>query len=149
MTVTTRQVLNRAGISIPDELVADLTVPVVVGKPQRQGDVSIVPAEMEKVPYKMSKAELDALEVVPAEGVAVVRGEATGNTHLLQSEPGLPAAKFSRRSAGLILGVCVVPEGGVAHLIHTDEHGVNSFGPGTWVFRGKREKTEVDRRVQD
>lgn len=32
---------------------------------------------------------------------------------------------------------------------HTDEHGANAMGPGTYVVRGKREEADAIRRVAD
>jgi hypothetical protein len=42
-----------------------------------------------------------------------------------------------------------VPEGAVAYLIHTDEHGANGIGPGTYRLTGKREQADEIRRVAD
>jgi hypothetical protein len=42
-----------------------------------------------------------------------------------------------------------VPEGETADLIHTDEHGCNTMGPGLYVIRGKRERADEIRRVAD
>lgn len=148
MTATTiREALTRANVQVPDELIADLAVPVIVDRPQRQGDVGIFPLSMLRGP--LSGAEVAALEPVPAKGVRVVESEATGNTHLLMTEVGCPPVLFARRSSDLTLGVVRVPEGSVAHLIHTDEHGVNAFGPGDWLLHGKREQAEEIRRVAD
>jgi hypothetical protein len=140
MTTTYREALDRAGVTVPDETLADLEVPVLTGV-QRQGDVLIVP----RGPLTGSDAERAAM--VPADGVPVVRGEATGNTHLLMTDRGSGVSWLP--ATGLLLGVLTVPDGAVAHLIHTDEHGVNAIGPGIYEMRGKREQAEEVRRVAD
>lgn len=132
-------ILDRHGIVVPDETIAELAVPVLAG-PQRQGDVLIVPRG------PLTDAERSQCQPVPSEGVAVVVGEATGNTHLLHGEgPVL----FGRRAAGLVLGVVEVPEGSTGYLIHTDEHGANGIAPGCYELRGKREQADEIRRVAD
>lgn len=140
MGTTFTEVLERAGVSVPDATIAEIEVPVLAS-PQRQGDVGIFPRA------DLSAAEFDATELVPGEGVPVVRGEATGNTHLLQPSPG-GTVRFGRRESGVLLGVAVV-EGGPAYLIHTDEHGANGLAPGCYEFRGKREQADEIRRVMD
>jgi hypothetical protein len=134
------EVLGRAGVSVPDETIAEIEVPVLSG-PQRQGDVGIFPRG------PLSDAERDKAMIVPPEGVPVVRGEATGNTHLLQPAPG-STVWFARRESGVLLGVVEVV-GGPAYLIHTDEHGANGLAAGTYVLHGKREQADVIRRVAD
>lgn len=142
MTMTLSTALARHDITVADELLADIEVPILTG-PQRQGDVLILPR-----PH-LGAAELAAMVAVPREGVAVVRGEATGNTHLLDAVQGVVrwAAHVARSADDLTLGVLDVD--GVAHLIHTDEHGCNAIGPGTYVLHGKREMADEIRRVAD
>jgi len=144
MTNTLTAILERANITVPDTTIADLVVPVLTA-PQRQGDVGIFPRPA------VGAAELDTFQQVPAEGVAVVRGEATGNTHLLMPEPGHPVywQPASPTAGDVLLGVLHVPAGSVAWLIHTDEHGANGIGAGTHTLRGKREQAEEIRRVAD
>jgi hypothetical protein len=139
MVHTIGSVLGEHDITVPDETLAELEVPVLCG-PQRQGDVLIVPRS------SLTAAERKQTVPVPAEGVAVVRGEATGNTHLLHGEGPVV---FSRRDSDLLLGVVEVGDGGTGFLIHTDEHGVNAFGPGCYELRGKREQADLIRRVAD
>lgn len=133
---TFTEVLQRADVSCPDPGLADLNVPVITG-PQRQGDVMVIPAGT--VPA--------SLEPIPADGVAVVRGEATGNTHLLMGDGEWQSG--DTRGGGVLLGYLTVPDGGEAWLIHTDEHGVNGIGPGSYRLHGKRELADEIRRVQD
>jgi hypothetical protein len=137
---TLTAILDRAGVTVPDELLADLEVPVISDRPQRQGDVYISP-----VP---SNGDIPAGDLIPRDGVAVVRGEATGNTHLLMSTGPCTWAPATT-SGGVLLGHLHVPEGEVCDLIHTDEHGVNSMGAGTYRLTGKREMADEIRRVAD
>lgn len=136
---TIGSVLALHDITVPNETLAEVEVPVLSG-PQRQGDVLIVP----RTPL-LSDERL-AAHAVPKEGVAVVRGEATGNTHLLHGEGEV---LWARRDGDLLLGVVDVPDGSTAYLIHTDEHGANAMGSGTYELRGKREQADVVRRVAD
>lgn len=145
ITATHRDVLTRANVTPPDDLIADIEVPIISDAPQRQGDVLVWPRP------KLGNAERDQMTVVPAEGVPVVVGEATGNTHLLHPEPGTECLWAPSRDSrdNLTLGVLHVPTGGVAWLIHTDEHGANGIGPGTYTLKGKREQADEERRVAD
>lgn len=137
---TLTEVLAPFDIPAADEALADIEVPVLAGQPQRQGDVFVIPAD------PVAKVG----EPVPVQGIAVVRGEATGNTHLLIAADGpvffLPAVQ---RVGSLDLGTVTVPDGSVAYLIHTDEHGANGIGAGTYRLHGKREQAEEIRRVAD
>lgn len=136
---TFTEILDRHDVAVADALLADVVVPVLDGL-QRQGDVLIVPRG------PLSVEEREACHPVPREGIAVVVGEATGNTHMLDAD-GL--VLFGRRSGGVLLGVVEVVEGAVGYLVHTDEHGVNAMAPGTYVLRGKREQADEIRRVAD
>jgi hypothetical protein len=137
------EALARHDIQVADELLATIDVPVLCG-PQRQGDVLIIPRP------KLGKAERATMTVVGREGVPVVRGEATGNTHLLDAVEGTvlwaPATPVPR---DVRLGVLHIEPGAVAHLLHTGEHGCNAIGPGTYVLHGKREQADEIRRVAD
>ena len=145
---TLTEVLTRANVTVPDDLIADIDVPVLskhdAQPDQRQGDVLVW------LRADAGAAELDAMSEVPAAGVPVVVGEATGNTHMIQPEPG--GKVWFRRSDDsdlLSLGVVCVPAGSTAWLIHTDEHGANGLGEGTWLLKGKRELADEVRRVAD
>lgn len=144
MSMTLTEALSRHNIQVADELLADIEVPVLTGT-QRQGDVLIVPRAA------AGRAELATMAPVPREGVAVVRGEATGNTHLLDAVQGDVRwlAHEGRTGTDLVLGVLFVGDDSVANLIHTDEHGCNAIGAGTYVLHGKREQAEQVRRVAD
>lgn len=136
---TTRTILETHGIPVPDDLVADLTV-VPLSTPQRQGDVGIFPR------HPLSPAERRNTVTVGAGGVQVVRGEATGNSHLLHADG---TVRFARGDSGTLLGVVEVEPDSVGWLIHTDEHGVNAIAPGTYELRGKRTQREEIERVAD
>lgn len=143
MTMTLSAALARHNLTVADELLASIEVPVLCG-PQRQGDVLILPRP------KLGKAEQAAMVDVPATGVNVVRGEATGNAHILDRVQGVVRWAAHRGAVDdLLLGVLEVGDGSVAHLIHTDEHGCNAVGPGVYVLHGKREQAEEIRRVAD
>jgi hypothetical protein len=138
------------GVTVPEHLDAGAQVPVLTG-PQAQGDLLIVPEEPGPGQGKKKAATWTA---VSAEGVQVVRGEATGNTHWLHAGFDSPGVRWRRIDDGdLVLGYVRVPPGESALLIHTDEHGANGIGPGTYAIRGKRELglavRAVERRVID
>lgn len=134
--------LALAGVTVPDHLESDAEVPVLTG-PQAQGDLIVYP-----------KAAPDTLkwETVPDAGVQVVHGEATGNTHWLHrgfDSPGVLWVRTARDAGDLVIGYVRVPEGQSAQLIHTDEHGSNGIGAGTYAIHGKREQADEIRRVCD
>jgi hypothetical protein len=134
---TYEEVMTPLGITIPEHLVADAEVPVLTG-PQRQGDLMIVPSREGAWRY---------LDFAPVgAGVQVVHGEATGNTHWLHGDQ---AVTWARVDARQVVGVVEVPQGAVAYLIHTDEHGSNGIGPGRYEIRRKREQADEIRLVQD
>lgn len=133
---TLTEIMAPHSVEVPEHLIADAEVPVISGKPQRQGDVFIVP---------MRKGEVAKLKPVPAEGIPVVRGENGGNTHLLVADgPVL----FAPREFGADMGTLVVPDGATAYLIHP-EHGANAIGGGTYIVRRQREQAEEIRLVAD
>lgn len=140
--LTFAEVLGAHDITIPDDTLAELEVPVLTG-PQRQGDVGIFPGAA----YP-AHACTDT-HLVPAAGVQVVRGEATGNTHLLHAVGPVFWCSAGDQSDSVALGFLYVPDGSTAYLIHSDEHGANGIGPGSYRVKGKREQAEVIRRVAD
>jgi hypothetical protein len=144
MTHTFESILTVYDVTIPEGLAADAEVPVLTG-PQRQGDVAIFP----RAP--LGVAEVASAEPVPATGVAVVRGEAAtgGNTHWLHAEGPCTWTPAPARAGSVLLGVLDVAKGATAYLIHTDEHGANGIGPGTYRLTGKREQADEIRRVAD
>lgn len=139
---THRTILARHDIHPADQAIADIDVPILTG-PQRQGDVLIAPRP------PLGRAELASMTPLPAAGIPVVRGEATGNTHILTPEHNTTVMWSPTEGDLLRLGVLHVPAGAVAWLVHTDEHGVNGIGPGTYIVTGKREQADELRRVAD
>jgi hypothetical protein len=145
MTITYADTLGKHNITIPAELVAGAEVPVMSG-PQAQGDVGIWPR------VTAGRVELDGMVAVPAAGVAVVRGEAAtgGNAHILDAYHGDVFWQPANPTTGdVTLGVLHVPEGSVAVLTHTAEHGSTGIGAGTYRLTGKREQADELRRVAD
>jgi len=119
------------GVTVPDHLQAGADVPVLTA-PQAQGDLLVVPAA---VPEGVT------WQVLPDEGEQVVHGEATGNTHWLHRGFDSPGVRWTRSTGAdaLVVGYVEVPEGQTAMLVHTDEHGANGIGAGTYEIRRKRE----------
>lgn len=121
---------NTYGVAVLDHLDRELSIPVETGL-QRQGDVIVIPG-----------GEAGG-EPIPAEGVAVVRGENGGNTHLLLGD-----GTWLRAESGQTVGYLTVPDGGVAVLAHP-EHGFNRIGTGTYQVRRQREQADLIRTVTD
>lgn len=147
MSMTYGEALAMARVTVPEHLEAEAQVPVLTG-PQCQGDLMIVPIHqayegIEQTPFWPQGS------IVPMEGVQVVHGEATGNTHWLHAGFNSPGVAFYRASSGQVVGVVTVPPGQTAMLIHTDEHGANGIGPGTYEIRRKREQADEIRYVED
>lgn len=139
MGTTFKEALDKVGVTVPAHLVADAEPPVIAGV-QAQGDLLVFPIGATKL----------EIAPVPDEGVQVVFGEATGNSHYLHRGFDSPGVQFARVSDGsLLLAVVQVPAGQSADLIHTDEHGLNPIGPGLYAIHGKRELADEIRRVTD
>lgn len=134
---TYAEVLGLHEIAIPEHLEAQAEIPVLSGL-QVQGDVAIVPTR----PSARVAVE------VPADGVAVVRGESGGHTHLLIGDGPVLWQPVTPQPGGLDLGLVTVPEGATAFLLHP-EHGANAMGPGNYVLRRQREQADEIRLVQD
>jgi len=139
LTATIGSALASVGVTVPEHLIADAEIPVISGV-QGQGDLLVFPITSTR----------EKLAPVPNEGVQVVFGEATGNSHYLQRGFDSPDVTYARvENNGLLLAVVSVPEGQTAQLVHTDEHGVNGIGPGLYAIHGKREQADEIRRVTD
>lgn len=138
MQMTYQDALDKVGATVPDHLIADAEVPVLTTV-QAQGDLLIVPIETTTA----------KLLPVPDEGVQIVFGEATGNSHFLHRGFDSPGVKYARVEDGQRIAVVQVPAGESAQLIHTDEHGSNGIGPGLYGIHEKREQAEEIRRVTD
>lgn len=130
-------ILAAHDVEIPAHLEAQTAIPVLTGL-QVQGDVAIIPTR------KSARKGTP----VPAGGVAVVRGESGGNTHLLVTEGPTSWASVVGNPTLLDLGVVTVPEGATAFLLHT-EHGANAMGPGNYTLRRQREQADELRVVAD
>lgn len=134
---TVTQLIDLHGVEIDPHLDREATVVVSTGL-QRQGDVIVIPA-------RMVRPGSAAQQLVPREGVAVVRGEAGGNTHLLLADGPV---RFDPAPRELTLGVLTVEAGATAYLAHP-EHGYAGIGPGTYVVRRQREQADEIRLVTD
>lgn len=132
-----QDLIDAHGVDIDPHLDRQATVPVSTGA-QRQGDIIVIPAPAVRVGAAATKP-------VPLCGVAVVRGEAGGNTHLLLADGDV---LWDVAPADLTLGVLTVQEGATAYLAHP-EHGYAGVGPGTYVIRRQREQADEIRMVQD
>lgn len=135
-------ILDRAGVTDLGVLDAQIDVPVLTGA-QRQGDILILP--------RPNKAA--ATTPIPAAGVQVVRAEASSNTHTIHSWDG-PGCFFDPDTrgggdSGLVLGVLTVPAGATSYLVHSEEHGANGIGSGTYELRRQREFAGEWRQVAD
>lgn len=117
------------GVEVPDHLRAEAEVPVLQ-VPQAQGDLLVFPAEP---PARVR------WEALPPTGVQVINGEATGNTHWLHPGFDSPGIRWAPIENKLTLGYLEVPAGQSALLIHTDEHGANGIGPGSYAVHRKRQ----------
>lgn len=137
MALTYAQALALVGSGVPSHLTAELEVPILTGV-QAQGDLLVFPAE----------APADVRwQTVPADGVQLIRSEATGNTHWLHQDQGCRGVRWAEPELEQIwnddlaqrLAYVHVPDGEAALLIHTEEHGANGLGPGTYAINRKRE----------
>lgn len=120
--------LGLAGVTVPAHLSADAEVPVLRG-PQAQGDLLIIP---------VARPGGVTWHPVPISGIQVIRGEATGNTHWLHMGFDSPGVRWAPDADGVRVGYLRVPVDNSALLIHTDEHGANAIGPGTYAIHRKR-----------
>lgn len=128
-TITIAQAEERTGVSVLEHLDREVSVPVV-DRLAAQGDVLI---------RRVTDAAPAATKV-PREGVAVVRGENGGNTHLLLGD-GVTYDQRDVSASSLVLGVVTVPAGAQALLAHP-EHGFLAIAPGTYEARRQREMRE-------
>ena len=134
-TLTIDEAVTAFGVAVDDHHDLDALIPVLDGL-QFQGDVAVVPA-----------ATAAAKSPLPEGGVAVVRGEVGGNTHLLL---GAGDVRFDARtdSTGLLLGVLTVGAGAEAYLAHP-EHAYSGIAPGVYEIRRQREQADEIRMVAD
>lgn len=137
---TYTEVMTPAGVAIPAHLEAQAEIPVLSGL-QAQGDVAVVPAAYDRI------RTVEPV-TVPAEGIAVVRGEAGGNTHLLMASGPAQWLPTPRIGPDLLLGLLLVPAGSTAWLLHP-EHGCTGIAPGSYELRRQREMADQVRIVAD
>lgn len=135
-TTTYAKVLARHGVEIPPHLEAQAAVPILTGA-QRQGDIIVLP----------TAPGADAGTLVPADGIAVVRGEAGGNTHLLVAD-GPVCWRATAGGDAAELGTVTIPDGAAGYLLHP-EHGAQGIAPGTYRIRRQREQADLERLVAD
>lgn len=137
-----KDVLERASLSLDGVLDAQVDIPIISGA-QRQGDVIVIPRPNKKA----------ATTKVPQSGVIVVRAEtSSANTHSILPWDGdvyFDADKSGGGQSGLVLGTLSVPEGSSAMLAHSEEHGANGIGAGTYEIRRQREFQGEWMRVAD
>jgi hypothetical protein len=112
-------------------LAAELDIPTIAGL-QHQGDVSVIPAAMAAEDHRRP------MTPVPAAGIAVVRGEAGGHTHLLLASGDVRYDSRDGAADDFTLGSLEVGDGATAWLDHP-EHGNTGIAPGRYVLRRKRE----------
>jgi hypothetical protein len=128
--------LALSGVTVPDHLTADAAVPILTG-PQAQGDLMLLPVPAPTVVQ---------WSAVPTAGIQLIRGEATGNTHWLHTGFESGGVRWAPAADGQRIGYLLVPDGQSALLIHTDEHGANGVGPGSYAIHRKRaQRVTVER----
>lgn len=133
---TCTQIHQTHGYTVDNIEHPDITIPVETG-PQRQGDVFVLPV-----------TTTHPGDPIGPKGVTVVRAESnTANTHNLHGEGTWAWSKDA--DTNLIQGHLTVPPGGIAYLIHTEEHPALAIGGGTYEIRRQREFAGEWRRVAD
>jgi hypothetical protein len=139
MTTTTySDVALRTGTTIPHHLEAQATIPVAT-RFWRQGDLYI----------RRTSAPTPAGTPIHLTGTGhkVVQGEADRNSHILNGDGTFhPGVVLNRLTD---YGMLVVPDGGLAVLTHTAEHGSIAFGPGKWRIWGQLSHEAELRRAAD
>lgn len=140
MTSTLADILGRHQVEVLEHLDRQVTIPIITGAPQAQGDLIVL--------YRPDTPTSDTRQGtrVPPAGVPVVRGENGGNTHLLVADGAVAWAPAT--GAGQDLGYVTVAPGSTAYLIHP-EHGGNGIGVGTYLLRRQREQADEIRLVAD
>ena len=114
----------------------DLEIPVKTA-PQRQGDVFLLPV-----------TTTHPGEPIPTAGVTVVRAESSAaNMHNLHGDGAWLWSPDA--DTNLVQGWLTVPAGGVAYLIHTEEHPALAVGPVSYEVRRQQEWAGGWRRVAD
>jgi hypothetical protein len=112
-------------------------IPVLTGV-QRQGDVLVLPAAF--------PARWPRTGPVPLDGVVVVASEVSDHTHALHGDGQVllvermsgQRARWWRTTENT-LGWLLVPAGGQAFLMHSQEHGALGIGPGGYQILQQQE----------
>lgn len=134
------------GVRVDEHHDRQADIPVLTGL-QFQGDVAVIPTG----PAPAAEDVRCVADEVPRDGIAVVRGENGGNTHLLLGAPTAfwaPSATAGTDPSDLDLGVLIVPQDSTAYLAHP-EHVFAGIGAGTYTLRRQREQADVARFVAD
>jgi hypothetical protein len=145
VSITIETAEQTFGVQVDEHHDRGLQIPVLRGL-QFQGDVAVLPIDIDRRASIVSDEH-----VVPRNGVAVVRGEAGGNTHLLLGAPAAywaPSDRAGTDPSDLDLGTLTVPDGSTAYLAHP-EHAFAGIAPGSYILRRQREQADVERFVQD
>lgn len=137
--MTTYQTLaDRTHTAVPPHL-DDQATPPIVTRGARQGDVYVTATKAD--------VQRDARPIRIAAGYKVVEGDADRNSHILIGDgtfaPGIVTDRL------VDYGLLEVPDGGVAYLIHTSEHGAIGFAPGRYRVFGQRSYEAELRRAAD
>lgn len=134
-------ILARASLSDIGVLDKEVDIPVLTGVPQTQGDLMV----------RYTPRVKPAKRALPKAGAVVVRAENGSNTHTLHTWDG-PESYWEERTStsnSIQVGVLTVPDGGSAYLVHSEEHGANGIGPGTYTITRQREWANEWRTVAD
>ncbi len=135
--ITLHEAISRYGVDVDPHHEREALIPIIGGL-QAQGDVMVVPAAL-TLPT--------ATVLVPTAGIAVVKGESGGNTHLLLADGPVFFESIRGRSE-LTLGVVTVPVGSIAYLAHP-EHAYAGLAPGSYELRRQREMRDEIANVCD
>jgi hypothetical protein len=142
-SITLADAEQHFGVQVDGHHDRQADIPVLTGL-QFQGDVAVIPTT-DQTALAIPAAS------VPQAGVAVVRGENGGNTHLLLASGPCywaPSATSGVDPSDLDLGTLTVPDGSTAYLAHP-EHAFAGIGSGTYTLRRQREQADVARFVED
>lgn len=112
MTATFQAVADIVGAVVPEHLVASAEIPVTMRA--IQGDVMIRPAD--------DLIELTGGQPIPVAGVNLVTEDIGRERHILSADPD-SGVLFAPSLSTSVAGWITVPEGAVAYITHTGEHG--------------------------
>ena len=129
---------------IPAHLEAQATPPLIT-KAARQGDVNVRRiADHESVSARSGELKTYDLSI---REYKVVQGDADRNSQILSGAGTFTPGVVTHDVADY--GLLEVPEGGVAYLTHTSEHGTLAFAPGRYRVLGQLSQEEEIRRAAD